>query len=544
MTRQELLKKANRLPDKPGVYTMYDAKKKVIYIGKAKNLKNRVTTYFRNGEQTQKTKKLVSNINDFEVIITASEMDALLTECSLIRLHAPLYNILLKYGKGYPYIYFGVENGFPVLKTETNMRKKGKYFGPFISGYNAYLIVKLLKRAYRLPECSLKKRKKVCLDFHIKRCPGYCVGNIDETVLEELSQGICNVLDGNVEKIKKKVIAQMEKASDNLDFERAADLRDKAKALEQIANKQRSPVAQTRNADYISYMSNESKTCVFMLRIRKGYIIGERCDVFKEPYSEELLSEYIERFYSEDTLGTTGIYIPEKCDRFEFLNEWLGKKLKLAHYNSDKELLELCKKNATERLLQLEGKDQKARRDLEAFCAFTGIKKADYIEVYDVSMLAGTDVVCGAISVSDGAFNKEKYRKFKIGKYEGNDDTAFMAEAVHRRITRYLEKDEKFMPLPDVIICDGGLGQIHAVENAVGSCGVDVTVIGLKKDSKHKTKAVVFSDGTELLLSKDPEAFAFCGHMQEEVHRFAISYHKNLRDSIPKIKKRKKQAEK
>ena len=540
MTRQELLEKANRLPDKPGVYTMYNAEKKVMYVGKAKNLKNRVTTYFRNGEQTEKTKRLVSNVDNFEVIITATEKDALLTECSLIRLHVPVYNIMLKYGKGYPYIYFGIENGFPVLRTETKMRRNGRYYGPFLSGHNAALIVKLLRRAYNLPECSLKKRKKVCLDYHIRRCPGYCVGKTDENYLAELSREICGVLDGNVEKIKKRVMSEMEAASEALEFERAADLRDKLRALEQIENKQRAPVSQTRNADYISYNSNGVRTCVFMLRIRNGYIIGERCDIFKEDYTPELLSEYIERFYSEDTLGTRGIYIPEKCDRFDFLNEWLDKKLKTAHFNSDRELLDLCRKNATERLLQAEGKDRRARRALEAFCLYTGIKKADYIEIYDVSMLAGTDVVCGCVGITDGAFCKDRYRKFKIGKYEGRDDTAFMAEAVHRRICRYIEKDEKFMPLPDLIICDGGAGQIHAVENAVRSCGIDLPVIGLKKDSKHKTKSVVFPDGRELLLSRDPEAFAFCGRIQEEVHRFAVSYHKNLREKSSGLKNKKR----
>jgi excinuclease ABC subunit C len=269
-----------------------------------------------------------------------------------------------------------------------------------------------------------------------------------------------------------------------------------------------------------------------MLRIRNGYVVGERCDFFDEIFTDELLNDYIERFYTEDNNPPNKIYIDKMYDWVTLVNQWLKDKVTIPTFSQDKELLEIARINATERMLQSEGKTKKGQRLLSAFCDFSGIEKADHIELYDISSIAGSDVVCGMTVCKEGIFAKNLYRKFKIEKTLGSDDTAYMKEAVMRRLNRYKEGDEKFAPLPDLIVCDGGLGQIHAVESAVAYFNYTIPVIGFKKDSKHKTKAITYSDGTEKLLSVNPEVFAFCGRLQDEVHRYAISYHKNLRDQL------------
>ncbi len=532
MTKSELLKKANELPMKPGVYMMKDVNGTVIYVGKAKILKNRVVSYFRNGEHTEKTRQLVSRVDRFDVIICASELDALLTECSLIKRYVPLYNIALKNGNGYPFIRFYIDKGFPVLTTERFKNSKGKYFGPFLSRQKCNMVVRLISKAFALPDCSAKnRRKKICLNYHIGRCLGYCENRVDEEKLEELSEKVCAVLNGNVDTIREKVVSDMEKAAENLDFERAAVLRDSAAALSEIAERQRAVSVTNRHADYIGYRSNDKKTCIFMLRIRNGYIIGERSDIFDEPFSDALLREYIERFYSDDENPPNGIYIDAEYEWLPLINEWLKNKVKLPTMKQDKELLESAFKNAGERMLQYEGRTMKAQRNLDAFCNFTSLKDASFMEIYDVSQMLGTDAVCGQVTCIDGILVSDKYRRYKVGKSFGNtDDTAFMSEAVERRLRHFADGDEKFSPLPKIIVCDGGLGQIHAVKAVVDSFGYDIDVIGFKKDSRHRTKSIVFCDGHELDLRNDPEVFAFCGRLQESVHKYAIGYHRALRD--------------
>ena len=394
------------------------------------------------------------------------------------------------------------------------------------------MVVRLISKAFALPDCSAKnRRKKICLNYHIGRCLGYCENRVDEEKLAELSEKVCAVLNGNVDTIREKVVSDMEKAAENLDFERAAVLRDSAAALSEIAERQRAVSVTNRHADYIGYRSNDKKTCIFMLRIRNGYIIGERSDIFDEPFSDSLLREYIERFYSDDENPPNGIYIDAEYEWLPLINEWLKNKVKLPTMKQDKELLESAFKNAGERMLQYEGRTMKAQRNLDAFCNFTSLKDASIMEIYDVSQMLGTDAVCGQVTCIDGILVSDKYRRYTVGQSVGNtDDPAVMSEAVERRLRHFADGDEKFSPLPKIIVCDGGLGQIHAVKAVVDSFGYDIDVIGFKKDSRHRTKSIVFCDGHELDLRNDPEVFAFCGRLQESVHKYAIGYHRALRD--------------
>ncbi len=530
MTKAELLKKANELPERPGVYTMYDSSGQVIYVGKAVSLKNRVTGYFRNTAHDPKTTAMVASVDHFSVILCSNELDALITECSLIKLHNPFFNIKLKEGHGYPFIHVFLEDGCPQVRTEYTRTGKGRYFGPYAYFQNVQNLVALLRRAFRLPTCKYRKRSKPCLEYDMKRCVGSCAG---KTSLEELKQSyekICAILEGKTDEISGELTAEMEKAAQRLDFEEAILLRDRLKALEMISTRQRPVVRQNRHADYIGFRSFPDRCCIFMLRLRNGYVVGERCDIFEEPFSDSLLREYVERFYTDDQLPPGRIYLKEDYDWVPLMNQWLKGKVGCPVYGQDKQLLELADRNASERMLQYEGKTQKIQRQLNAFCELVELPSAARIEVYDISQTAGADVVCGMVSYLDGQPDKRQYKRFRIRQVLGMGDTDYMKEAVGRRLDRFREEDEKFMPLPDLIVCDGGLGQVHAVQQALEVANVVLPVVGLKKDSRHRTRALVFGDGREKLLTVNPEAFSFCGRMQEEVHRFAISYHKALRD--------------
>ena len=535
----DLLKKALELPEKPGVYIMHNAEGRIIYIGKAKILKNRVTSYFRNGEHTPKTERLIKEIADFDVIICESELDALLTECSLIRHHTPFYNIRLKEGKGsgYPFIHLYMEKigniYAPMLETSFQKTKNGRFFGPFVSRYSAKNLITLLSKTFRLPQCGKNSARtdKGCIERQIDRCAGWCTGDVSQEESDRTFSDIVSVLSGNADDIYENVKAEMEHAAEELEFERAAVLRDRLRALDLLSEKQRPMVSQKRNADYIACGETESHCAVFMLRIRNGYVIGENCNIFEEKLSSDLLREYIERFYTEETQLPTKIYLEQQHEWMPLINEWLGGIVSTASFDSDKTLLSVSRKNAEERLLQFEGRTKKGQRIQRLFNNFAGTDNARRIEIYDISHTAGTEIVCGMVVCEDGIFDKKSYRRLKIGKIEGYDDTAYMYEAILRRLKRYVSGDEKFAPLPDVIVCDGGRGQINAALRAVAECGLAVRVIGFKKDSKHKTKAISFPDPSvpDKPLASDREVFAFCGRLQEEVHRYAITFHRDKR---------------
>lgn len=551
MTRAELLKKATELPESPGVYTMYDASGDVIYVGKAIKLNNRVSSYFRNIPHEPKVERMIEHVDHFSVILCANELDALITECSLIKLHNPFYNIKLKDGHGYPFICVSTVDGCPRVKSEYTRPSGARCFGPYAYLQNVSLIIGLLNSAYRLPSCNYKPRSKPCLEYDMGRCNGFCAGKADPQEMKHAYESICAVLEGKTDAIEEELTREMEAAAERLDFEEAALLRDRRKALGMISKKQRPVVSQNRHADYFGYRDGGDKCSIFLLRLRNGYVVGERSDLFDEPFTPDLLRQYLERFYTEDTLPPGKIYLPQEYEWTPLLNQWLKGKITVPVYEQDVRLRTLADRNAGERMLQYEGKTARIQRQLNAFAEFSGVRKVDLIEVYDVSQTAGADVVCGSISVLEGIPDRKRYKKYRIRQVLGRGDTDYMKEAVQRRIARYKEGDEGFSPLPDLILCDGALAQIHAVEQVLREEGVTLPVLGLKKDSRHRTKSLVFPDGTEKLLAPVPEVFSFCGRLQEEVHRVAISYHKNLRqkamqqsqlEAIPGVGKAKAKA--
>lgn len=529
MTRAELLKKAVELPESPGVYTMYDASGDVIYVGKAVKLCNRVSSYFRNVPHEPKVERMIEHVDHFSVILTANELDALITECSLIKLHNPFYNIKLKDGHGYPFICVSTVRGCPWVRAEYSRPAGARCFGPFAYMQNVSHIIALLNTAFKLPTCKYKSRPKPCLEYDMGRCCGFCAGKASPEELRYAYDSICAVLEGKTDQIERELTEQMMKAADRLDFEEAALLRDRRNALGMISKKQRPVVSQNRHADYFGYKTTAERCCVFLLRLRNGYVVGERSDVFDEPFSPDLLRQYLERFYTENEPPPGRIYLPEEYEFTALLNQWLKGKITVPVYDQDVRLRALADRNAGERMLQYEGRTAKIERQLNAFSEFTGLRNVRLFELYDISQSAGSDVVCGSITVADGIPDRKRYKKYRIRQTLGLGDTDYMKEAVQRRIRRFKDGDESFSPLPELIVCDGGLAQVHAVEQILREEGTPIPVIGFKKDSRHRTKAIVFSDGSEKNLAASPEVFSYCGRLQEEVHRVAISYHKNLR---------------
>lgn len=551
MTRSELLKKANELPESPGVYTMYNTSGEVIYVGKAVKLKHRVSSYFRNVVHEPKVERMVENVDHFSVILCENELDALITECSLIKLHNPFYNIRLKSGHGYPFICVSMVNGCPRVKAEYTRPSDARCFGPFAFLQNVSLLVRLLNTAYKLPSCNYKPRPKPCLEYDMGRCCGFCAGKASEASMQAVYDEICAVLEGKTDAIEESLTREMNAAAERLDFEEAALLRDRRKALGMISKQQRPVLSQNRHADYFGYRDGGDRCCIFLLRIRNGFVVGERCDVFDEPFTSDLLRQYLERFYTEDLLPPGKIYLPAEYEWTDLLNQWLKGKITVPVYEQDLRLRALADRNAGERMLQYEGKTARVQRQLDAFTELAEVRSAEQMELYDISQTAGADVVCGSIWVENGIPQRKKYKKYRIRQVLGRGDTDYMKEAVQRRIRRFREGDEGFSPLPRLILCDGGLAQIHAVEQVLAEEGLSIPVLGLKKDSRHRTKALVFSDGREKNLEKIPEVFSFCGRLQEEVHRVAISYHKDLRrkamqqsqlEEIPGIGKAKAKA--
>ncbi|MBQ5742840.1 MAG: excinuclease ABC subunit C [Clostridia bacterium] len=533
------------------MYTMYDASGDVIYVGKAVKLCNRVASYFRNVPHEPKVERMIERVDRFSVILCENELDALITECSLIKQHNPFYNIKLKSGHGYPFICVSTVDGCPMVKAEYTRPQGARCFGPFAQLQNVSLIVGYLNSAYKLPSCKYKPRTKPCLEYDMGRCNGVCAGKADEDEMRKAYDSICAILEGKTDAVEAELTAEMEAAAQRLDFEQAALLRDRRKSLAMISKKQRPVLSQNRHADYFGYKAGDGKCCIFLLRLRNGYVVGERCDVFEEPFTSDLLRQYLERFYTEDLLPPGKIYLPEEYEWTELLNQWLKGKITVPTYEQDVRLRALADRNAGERMLQYQGKTARIQRQLDAFREFSGLQNVGLMEVYDISQTAGSDVVCGSISVRDGVPDRKKYKKYRIKQVLGRGDTDYMKEAVQRRMVRYKEGDEGFTPLPDVILCDGGLAQIHAVEQVLKEEGIVLPVLGLKKDSRHRTKSLVFSDGTEKPFALAPEVFSFCGRLQEEVHRVAISYHKNLRqkamqqsqlEAIPGVGKAKAKA--
>ena len=528
--------KANHLPQEPGVYLMKNDAGEIIYVGKAKALKNRVTSYFRsNSQHTPKTIKLVEHIRDFDFIVTGTELDALVLECSLIKLHQPKYNILLKDDKGYNYIKISKED-FPRITYALNTSdKNADYIGPFTSGYTVKQAVEEANAIFCLPTCKRKfprdiGKERPCLNRDIKRCMGVCEGKISSDEYKKIIGEAIRYLENGSKTSVEELTAQMEQAAENLEFEKAAMLRDRIAAVTRLTAQQKI-LDYKQNYDIVGMAVNIGQASFAVIKYRNGRLIDKQNYFVGEEYAEnEMRRDFLLEYYTKQENIPAEIYVDGEFDEKELLTELLRKqaehavKFVIPQRGDGMAQVLLAQKNAGEYLALRVGRTAKEIKALEDLKTLLGLDKVpNVIESYDISNFGETGVVGGMIVYRNGRPFKAGYRKFAIKTVDGQNDYACMQEVLRRRMTRYLDGDENFAPLPDLILLDGGRGHISAVSEVLDELKVDVPLYGLVKDSKHRTRAIA-KEGGEIEIRSNRPLFALLTNIQDEVHRFAITF--------------------
>lgn len=530
--------KSNKLSLSPGVYLMKDKTGKIIYVGKAKALKNRVTTYFHALEShNAKTRKLVDNIYDFDFIVTSSELDALVLECSLIKQYDPKYNILLKDDKGYNYIKITKEP-YPRISYALNCKdEKAEYLGPFTSGFTAKQAVEEANRIFMLPSCHKVfprdfRKERPCLNYHIKRCIGVCTGKIKQEEYNEMIRAAIEYMQNGSKASVEQLTEQMYEASENLEFEKAAKLRDRINAIEKMKDSQEIFSDKTFDFDVIALAQNVELASVAVMCYRGGRITDKVNYFIGDEYeSGQMLSDFMIGFYSErpERLPKM-IYLDKQPDDSAVLEEYFaslcGHKVTLtvAQRGEGLSRVLLAKKNASEYLSMKVGRTVKEINALEDLAKLLGLSKIPtIIESYDISNLGEDSRVGGMVVYRNGRPYKAGYRKFTIKNVVGQNDYACMQEVIRRRLQRYLDGDESFAPLPDLILLDGGKGHVSAVHKVLDDMNISIVLYGLVKDEKHRTRAIA-AEGEEIQINANKKLFSLLTNIQDEVHRFSLSF--------------------
>lgn len=529
--RTTIKEKLAVLPTQPGCYLMKDKHGTVIYVGKSKTLKNRVRSYFT-GANDQKTQRLVQEITDFEYIVTSSEIDALILEMNLIKKYDPKYNILLKDDKTYPYLKITAERHPRLLITRQVKKDKGKYFGPYPNVTAAKETKKLLDRMYPLRKCN-RQPGRVCLYYHMNQCLACGENPPTEEMYKEMIQSITSFLQGGHAQIKKGLEANMYEASDQLNFERAKELRDQIQHIDIIMEQQKMVLKDRVDRDVFGYSYNKGWMCVQVFFIRQGKLIERDVSIF--PFfgeASEAFVSYIGRFYlHQNHLKPDHALVPIGTDS-ELLSELLDFNVYTPFRGQKKQLVKLAMKNAK---ISLEEKFELIERDekrtiiaVEQLGEILHIDTPHRIEAFDNSNIQGADPVSAMVTFIDGRPDKKEYRKFKIRYVEGPDDYETMREVVRRRYTRVLKES---LPLPDLIIVDGGKGQMSAALDVLeNELGLDIPLCGLVKDDRHKTSELLYGFPPEPVpLERRSQEFYLVQRIQDEVHRFAITFHRQLR---------------
>ena len=537
----ELRKKAMALPLLPGVYIMRDKSGEIIYIGKAKALKNRVSQYFGSqNNHAEKVRRMVDNVDRFEYIITDSEFEALILECSLIKQHTPKYNILLKDDKGYSYIRVSPGDWAKLSYVLQKQDDGATYIGPYKSSYYVKSAVEEANKIFMLPTCNRRfpqdfRKSRPCLNYHIKQCMAPCTGRVKLSEYRESLNQALEFLKGGSSNSVRQLTAQMEEAAENLEFERAARIRDKIAAVKKMGEKQKVVANKVLDEDIIAGFSDSGKTCFQVFRFEGGRLFDRESFIVDSGESD--VEEFLLRYYTLRSDVPKNIALDAPPESMDEIARWLSEKrggkvnLTVPQRGEQAQLVAMCRSNAAEALAQQKGATVREYGVLEELREALGLKKLpEYIESYDISNLNGTENVAGMVVYQNGKPLKSAYRKFKIKGFEGQDDYASMAEVLRRRFEEYrkAENDEGFGRLPDLILLDGGRGQVHAVREVLDDMGIDVPLFGMVKDDKHRTRAVT-GDGGEIAVSSKRQLFTFLSKLQDEVHRFAIGYHHSRR---------------
>ncbi len=528
-----------KLPKDPGVYLMKDKDDKIIYVGKAVNLKNRVSSYFRKTNKTDRILKMVSLIDHFEYIVVSNEAEALILECNLIKENRPKYNVLLKDDKTYPYIKIDVKSDFPnVIITRRLINDGSKYFGPYANPGAAKEMVNFIKQKYKIRQCrNFKSNTRACLNYHIKRCLAPCVGLISKEDYRKQIDEIIDLLDGKTDKILKDLKIQMEKASKELNFEEAAYIRDRMQAIEKASQKQKVSNISENNIDVIGISKSELEVCIEIFFVRGSKMIRREhyfFDNLGDMKDSEIISGFIKQYYMDSLEIPNKIMIRDELEDEEVLEQWLSSKTthKVEIHSTKKggklRFVEMAEKNSKVTLENKEKTQNSILLELKEKLKMDKLPRK--IETYDISNISGEYMVAGMCVMQDGKIQKNLSRRFKIKDVIGQDDPKCMEEVITRRLKHSVEnpEDKGFGKLPDAIFADGGITQIRAVRTAVDKYNLDIKIFGMVKNDKHQTRALMDEDRNEIKISED--LFKLITLFQDTVHDTAISYHRKLRD--------------
>lgn len=533
---EEELKK---LPGKPGVYIMRDKNDTIIYVGKAISLKNRVRSYFRKTNKTERIKKMVSLIDHFEYIVVDNEAEALILECNLIKKNRPKFNVLLKDDKTYPYIKIDVKSDFPgVYITRRVINDGSKYFGPYANPGAAKEMVDFIKQKYKIRQCRiLKERTRPCLNYHIKRCMAPCMGYVTKEEYRKQIDEIIDLLEGKTEKILKELEEKMKLASEKLDFEQAAYIRDRKLAIERASAKQKVSNISENNIDVIGMAKSDIEVCIEIFFVRGSKMIGREhyfIKNVKEMEDKEIISGFIKQYYFENPNIPSKIMLREELEDKEAIEQWLsteaGRKVELRSPKKGEKLrfVEMAELNSKVTLENKEKNNNEVILELKEVLNLDKLPRK--IETYDISNISGDFMVAAMCVIQDGQIKKNLSRRFKIKTVYGQDDPKCMEEVVTRRIKHSLENENGgFGKMPDLILVDGGITQIKAVKRAVSKYkNVNIPVYGMVKNDKHQTRALIDENRKEFEISE--ELMKLITRFQDTVHDTAITYHRKLRD--------------
>lgn len=557
---EEELKK---LPTSPGVYLMHKATGEVIYVGKAKNLRNRVKQYFSDSyKKTSKIEQMVSNIERFEYIVVDNELESLILESNFIKEYRPRYNTLLKDDRNYPYIKLTTDETFPrVFMVHRKGKDKATYFGPYMSSGIIKEALDYIKENYKLRLCKLdldkakKTSYKTCLYYHLNMCSAPCINKDDTTYMKEVKE-VKEFLSGNTKDIIKSLETKMKELSDKDEFEEAAKYRDKIRTINEITEKQKIDSKEEFDKDIVGMYREKDIAMIQIFEVRDGNIIDRNTNILNIDVNDtdsDVISSFIKQYYNETYFLPKEIWIPCDIEEKELFDEWLSRdkkkcKLIVPKKGSKDKLVKLASLNAKIQYSQKVAKYVREEKELsiayDDLKKMTGLNEIKRLESYDISNTSGVLNVASMVVWEGKGFKKNDYRKFKIKTIEGPDDYGSLNEVIHRRIERYEKDDAKFNSLPSIFLIDGGLGQVNVVEEVLREYKIDIPVMGMVKDDNHRTRGLVYN-GVEVDLNDYKELFRLITKIQDETHRFAIEYHRSLRSkemlsSCSKEKKQKK----
>ena len=539
----ELRDKANTLPLVPGVYIMKDKTGTVIYVGKAKKLKNRVSQYFVDTvSHSAKTRLMVSKIHSFDVIVAASEFEALVLECSLIKRHLPKYNILLKDDKGYPYLRLDMKEAYPVV-TMVNRpaNDRVEYFGPFGSRGVTGDLLETIRISLKLPGCPKQFPKDIgkdrpCLNYHMNQCEGWCQVGAKQADYYQRMEQVRQLLQGNFKQVTDEIREKMLAAAEDLNFELAASYRDRLSAVEALGKKQLVTAGTLADTDVIGFAQTETKACFTVLHFSGGNLLDKDMELLSALDDRSgAVSSLVKQYYMQRGFAPRNILLPLDLEDRElieqlFMMEFDRKTSIRVPVRGDKQhLVELANKNAREEAERITSKEEKLSASLHLLEKMVGIYPLNRIESYDISNISDTDMVGSMVVYSHGKPARSQYKRFKLKDMEQQDDYGAMRQVLQRRLERYVAGDSGFSDRPDLLLIDGGIEHSRVAVEVLTGLDLQIPVLGMVKDDKHRTRALVTPDGEQISIDSNQSVFALIGNIQEETHRFAITYHRSLR---------------